>query len=184
MRRLKKKYKRPRRPWDAARIKEEKTVSKEYGLRRKREIWKAQALLRNFRERARERISAEGAKKGTALLSKLQSLGLLPAGAGLDDVLALGVENILERRLQTQVFRKGLAKTPRQARQLIVHGKVRVGARKIIYPSYMVKVEEEDKIKKVEHDKGERKAAKAKDQGKAETGEGQDETPAVRAVRE
>lgn len=149
MRRLKKKYKRPRRPWDAERIKDEKTILKEYGLRRKREIWKAQALLRNFRQRARQLISAEEREKEAALLARLQRLGLLQAGAGLDDVLALDVNKILERRLQTLVLRKGLADTPLQARQMITHGRVKVGSRKIVYPSYMITVEEEDKIESV-----------------------------------
>jgi small subunit ribosomal protein S4 len=73
-------------------------------------------------------------------------MGVLGEGAMLDDVLDLSTENILERRLQTLVWRKGFAKTPYMARQLIVHGKVRVAGRRIRQPGYLVPVEEEGLI--------------------------------------
>ena len=79
-------------------------------------------------------------------LNKLVNLGLLQKGQGLDDALALTVENILDRRLQTIVFRKGAAKTPRQARQFITHGHLSIEGRRMVYPSYMVPAEEEAKI--------------------------------------
>lgn len=64
----------------------------------------------------------------------------------LDNVLALDVKDILDRRLQTIIFKKGIAHTPKQARQLIIHGKVLIDNRKIIFPSYIVLLEEEGKI--------------------------------------
>ncbi|MFH1294566.1 MAG: 30S ribosomal protein S4 [Candidatus Aenigmatarchaeota archaeon] len=171
MRKLNKKYKRPRRPWDANRLAEEKIILKEYGLRRKRELWKASAILRDFRQRARILISAEEPEKKAALLERLQRVGLLPEGAGLDDVLALNAKNILERRLQTVVLRKGIATTPMQARQLITHGKILIDGRKTVYPSYMVTTEEEEKIIKVkENDRKEKPKPKAE---KIQTGEDQ-----------
>mgnify|MGYP001773173473 CR=1 FL=1 len=78
--------------------------------------------------------------------NKLYKLGLLNEGATLDDVLGLTVKDILNRRLQTIVYKKGLANTPKQARQFIVHGHVKINGRKIIYPSYLVNRDEEDKI--------------------------------------
>jgi len=147
MRRLKKKYKRPKRLWDKERIEKEKELIKTYGLRRKREIWKAEAILRKYRRMARELIAKKDKEKEKVLIEKLVRMGILSStNATLDDVLGLTVENILERRLQTIVYRKGFANTPKQARQFIVHGHVFVNGRKNIFPSYLVPVEEEDKI--------------------------------------
>ena len=146
MRRLKKKYKKPRKPWDKARIEKEKELMKKYGLRRKREIWRAEAILRNFRRRARELAAKKDKEAEKILLDKLYRLGLLEKNATLDDVLSLTIEDILERRLQTMVFKKNLANTPKHARQLIVHGHIAVDGRRTIYPSFLVTRELEDKI--------------------------------------
>jgi len=146
MRRLKKKYERPLKPWDKERIEREKELKKIYGLRRKREIWRAEALLRKYRRMAREVIATKDKEKERVLIKKLARLGILEENATAEDVLGLTVENFLERRLQTIVFRKGLANTPKQARQFIVHGHVKINGRKIVYPSYLVPKEEEDKI--------------------------------------
>ncbi len=147
MRRLRKKLKRPRTPWDSSLIEEEKVILRDYGLRRKREILRARAILRSFRRRARSLIAERNEEAEGILLDKLANLGLLRKGQGLDDVLALTVSNILDRRLQTIVFRRGMAKTPRQARQIIVHGHISIGERRMVYPSYMVPVGEEGRIK-------------------------------------
>lgn len=146
MRRLRKKLKKPRAPWNSTLIEEEKKILSTFGLRRKREILKAREILRNFRRRARSLIAERDEEAEGILLNKLANLGLLQKGQGLDDVLALTVENILERRLQTIVFRKGIAKTPKQARQLITHGHVSIGGRRMSYPSYMVPVDGEGNI--------------------------------------
>jgi len=159
MRRLEKKYKRPRRPWDIAVIKSERETLKAYGLRRKHELRKSEAILRKFRHRARMLISKHDREEESALLSSLRRSGLLAEKAGLDDVLALNVSNILERRLETIVLRKGMAKTPLQARQLVTHGSIRINGRKIVYPSYLVPVAEEGIIEKVEHAKKGTKAS-------------------------
>jgi len=147
MRRIRKKYKKPFRPWDKERIEEEKKVMKKYGLRRKKEIWKAGAILRNFRRRARE-IAAKNDKEGERiLLDKLYNLGIFESReVKLDDVLDLKIDNILSRRLQTLVFEKKLSNTILQARQLIVHGHIAVDGRRTTFPSYLVPREKEDKI--------------------------------------
>jgi len=67
-------------------------------------------------------------------------------GASLDDVLALDVEAVLSRRLQTMAYVKGLAFNPRQARQFIVHGHLAVGTRTVRVPGYLVTRSEEESI--------------------------------------
>ena len=146
MRRLKKKYKRPKKPWDKERIEEEKRLMEKYGLRRKREIWRAREILRKFRRRARRLVAERDKEKEKVLLDKLYRMGILEKNATLDDVLSLTVEDILERRLQTIVFRKGLAKTPKQARQFIVHGHIAFDGRRTVYPSMPVPRGMEDKV--------------------------------------
>lgn len=145
MRRSRKKYETPRRPWDRARIDEEKKLMRLYGLRRKREIWRAEAIVRKYRRIARALIAKKDKKIERMLLDKLSKLGILEAQS-IDDVLGMTIENVLERRLQTVVWRKGLANTPKQARQLIVHGHITINGRKVTWPSYIVPKDEEDKI--------------------------------------
>jgi small subunit ribosomal protein S4 len=149
MKRSRKKYETPKKPWDKARIEKEKEILKKFGLKRKRELWRAEAILRKYRRMARELVAKKDKEKEKILLEKLEKIGVLKEGSGLDDVLALTVEDILERRLQTIVYRKGLANTIKHARQLIVHGHVKIKGRKINYPSYIVPREEEDKIEVV-----------------------------------
>ncbi len=149
--RNKKKYERPRRPWVIQRIKEEKELAERYGLKNKREIWKANSLIRKYRREVRN-ILAEIAgmkptehtmKKQEAIMNRLKRYGIVEADAKLEDVLALDVEHLLERRLQTLVYRKGLANTIKQARQLIVHGHIAINGRRVTIPSYIVRVDEE-----------------------------------------
>jgi small subunit ribosomal protein S4 len=146
------KYDTPSHPWQGTRIKEENELLKKYGLKNKRELWKAQSTLRNYRRQARDLLARlrygdlQAEKEKKDLLMKLANLGLLPDSASLDDVLALDLEKLLERRLQTLVYLKGLAYTPKQARQLIVHGHASVRGRKVTVPGYLVKRNEEPSI--------------------------------------
>lgn len=140
----KKKYESPKKPYDKSRIESEKNILKEFGLRRKHEIWRAESMLRNFRRRARELLARPDEKKEKDLFQKLHSLGV--TCLKLDDILGVSLENILSRRLQTVVFKKGLANTSKQARQLIVHGHVSIDGKKIRWPSYLMQSNEEDKI--------------------------------------
>ncbi len=147
MKRQKKKYERPKKPWDKARIEEEKKLLEKYGLRRKREIWRAESILRNYRRIARELAAKRDKEKEKILIDKLFKMGILKKkDATLDDVLALTVEDILERRLQTLVHKKGLAKTLKQARQFIVHGHIALDGRRVRWPSMLVPLGHEDKI--------------------------------------
>jgi len=145
-------YETPNHPWQAARIKEEKEIVKKYGLKNKTEIWKARSKLRQIRGQARDLqgkqlTGSEQVKRETAgLLARLQRMGLVSGEARLDDILALNVEAILMRRLQTMAYLKGLASTPTQARQMIVHGHVAIGGRRVNIPGYHVSKAEETAI--------------------------------------
>lgn len=143
------KFAKPGHPWQRARMAEEKPIQKEYGLKTKNELWKATSALKSFANQAKRLTAlrtqqAETEKK--QLLERLARLGLLKTGATLDDVLALTVKNLLERRLQTIVMRKGLARTAVQSRQLIVHGHVLIKDKKVSAPSYIVPTSEESNI--------------------------------------
>jgi len=146
VRRLRKKFKKPKLVWDLTDIKEDRDLIREYGLRRKRELLVAREILRGFRQRARGLIAVENPEEKQKLLNKLEKIGMLTEGKERDNVLALTVKNILERRLQTIVFRKGMADSIKHARQLITHGHIVVSGRRTKFPSYLVPVEEEDKI--------------------------------------
>ncbi len=149
IRKHRKTYKRPKKRWDLARLQEERRLMKLYGLKRKKELWKAKEILRKFRRTARFLIGKVGEKYEKIkkdLMDKLYRLGLIEKNAQLDDVLDLTVEDILKRRLQTIVYEKRLASTIKQARQLIAHGHIAIGDQKITSPSYLVKRDEEDKV--------------------------------------
>ncbi|MCS7123656.1 MAG: 30S ribosomal protein S4 [Candidatus Aenigmarchaeota archaeon] len=147
MRRLKKKYSKPFRPWDEERLIEEKKMMKKYGLKRKKELWVSEAILRKFRRMAREAAAKNDENLKNTLIKKLYKLGILEINADLASVLNLTVEDILKRRLQTILFNKNLAKSIKHARQLITHKKVFIGDRIVPFPSYLVGREEENYIR-------------------------------------
>jgi len=146
------KYSTPSHPWQSDRIKEENELIHKYGLKNKREVWKAKSMLTSFRQTARTLLAhlrtgdEQAMREKDMLLARLSTLGILPDDAQLDDVLALDVEAILGRRLQTVAYMKGLAFTPQQARQFIVHGHIAVAGKKVTIPSYIIKKKEEDFI--------------------------------------
>ena len=143
------KFTRPYKRWDKNRIVEEHGLMRTCGLKNKKELWRARAELRRIRANARALLTALGEEKELRekeLLSRLYRLGLLPKDATLDDVLSLDIRDILERRLQTMVWRKGLARTIFQARQLVVHGHVYVHGSRVTVPSYWVTRDEEGEI--------------------------------------
>lgn len=137
-----KKYETPSHPWEGERIKEEHALIREYGLANKKEVWRMRSILRKWQKRAREIISLpeeERKKEEKKLIESLNNMGILPKDASLDAVLALTIKDVLERRLQTQVFKQGLANTIKQARQFIVHGKIMVDGRTITSPAFLLK---------------------------------------------
>lgn len=142
----KKRYDTPEKGWEGGRIKEEKELISEFGLKNKKEVWKAQSFIRNMRREARKLIASENKDKRENIIGKLNSLGLVKEKAELDDVLSLDVIDILKRRLQTLVYKKGIANTMKEARQEITHGRIKVDGKKVDVPSYLVRKEEENKI--------------------------------------
>jgi len=147
--RQRKKYETPRFPWRTDTLRRELGLIGQYGLRNKRELWRHETALSRFREIARSLLgmpTEQRTRMEKQLLNRLNRLGILSETVVLDDVLDLTIEDILERRLQTIVFRKGLAKSMQQARQLITHGHVAIGEQRVPSPSYMVLRDEEAEI--------------------------------------
>lgn len=152
----KKLYNTPHHPWQKTRIDEETALVKKYGLRNKKNVWKFASMLRKYRSQARTLLGVIGtglatedshyAREAKEVQAKLQKLGVLKEESKLEDILALKVEDLLERQLQTIVFRKGYANSMKQARQFIVHGHISINGRKITVPSYMVLKSEEETI--------------------------------------
>ena len=143
MKRKHKKYSRPKRPFDKARIEEEAEIKEEYGLKNKIEIWKANSQIKSIREKAKGLISS-GHEKQNAFFERLKKTGF--KANSIAEVLSLEKKDYLNRRLQTVVFKKRLARSPKHARQLIVHKKILVDGRAIDSPSYIVPVDLEGKI--------------------------------------
>ena len=147
-------YQTPKRPFEKTRIEEETRLVVEFGLRNKREVWKATGHLRRYRRAARDLLAmvsagtedSKIAAKRAELIDHMQRMGLLGPGADIEDVLSLRVQQELERRLQTVVYRKGLARSPKQARQLITHGHIAIKGRRVTIPSYRVTRNEEGDI--------------------------------------
>ena len=142
-----KKYSRPRKPFDTVRIKAENDLVDRYGLKNKREIWKAKAKLDSIRNRAKEILHESTEEEQKLFLDKLSKLGYKIEE--IVDVLALTEEDVLNRRLQTIILKKGITTTTKGARQLITHKHISIDNKIVNIPSYHVIINEEDKIKKV-----------------------------------
>ena len=148
-RKARKKYDTPPHPWNADRIKSENKLMSKYGLKNKKEIQKADTLVRNYSRDARYLLGFaqdEIKVQKRELLGHLIREGVLPDNAELEDILNLTVEDIFRRRLQTVVYQKGLARTAKEARMFIVHGHITLNNKKIDSPSYVVQKGEEDLI--------------------------------------
>ena len=149
-----KQYEKPTRKFEKERQAEEVRLLVTYGLRNKREVWKAQMTLRRFRRAARDITAMSSAgvdpkaveTKKRQMLGHLERMGFLGADSDIESVLSLKVEQQLERRLQTIVYRKGLARSPKQARQFVTHGHIMVAGRKVTVPGYQVSRAEEGQV--------------------------------------
>ncbi len=149
-----KSYETPRHPWRRDQLEVELRLMGEYGLRNKRELWRYKTMLSHVRGIARSLLGkpeAERSRIEREYLAKLSRMGILPESASIDDVLDLEIRDLLERRLQTMVFRRGLAKTLYQARQLVSHGHISVAGKIVSVPGYMVKREEDQRLKYFAH---------------------------------
>ncbi|GAA5930872.1 uncharacterized protein JCM15063_002483 [Sporobolomyces koalae] len=142
----------PRRPYEAARLDAELKLAGEFGLKNKHEIWRISLTLSKIRRAAREllKLDEKDPKRlfeGNALIRRLVRIGVLDeTRMRLDYVLALKIEDFLERRLQTQVFKSGLAKSIHHARVLIRQRHIRVGKQVVNVPSFVVRLDSQKHI--------------------------------------
>ncbi|MDG5774958.1 30S ribosomal protein S4 [Haloarculaceae archaeon H-GB2-1] len=145
-------YETPNHPFQGERIADEANLLGRYGLKNKEELWRSQSELRSYRREARSLLGRAGDeseavdRESEEFLARLKRIGVLDEQDSLDDILSLEVTDVLERRLQTVVYRKGYANTPQQARQFISHGHIVVGDSRVSTPSYKVPVEEEELV--------------------------------------
>ncbi len=138
-----KRFKKPRKLYDKPRIEEENKLAKKYGLKNKKEIWKAESEIEKIRRQAKGLITADPDKQ-KVLVNRLKKLGFKVDKVA--DILGLNKEDWLKRRLQSIVAAKKFASTAKGARQFIVHKHVTIDGRVINIPGYIVKIDEEDKI--------------------------------------
>ena len=148
-RKSKKTFQRPRRIWTTDQLNSELYIVGSYGLRNKRELWRAQTEVARLRNQARALLAIPAEvrhEKETQLLNFLNRQGLVNESASLDDVLNLKIEDLLDRRLQTIVMKKNGSRSPHLARQMVVHKHVSIGDRFVNIPGYLVKRDEEEQI--------------------------------------
>ncbi len=142
-------YQTPRHPWRKEQLEEELRLLGEYGLRNKRELRHHETQLSEIRGIARTLLGAteeQRARLESNYLKRMSRLGILPETASVDNILDLNVKDLMERRLQTVVYRTGLARTVHQARQFVNHGHIAIGGDIVSIPGYLVRKEEESRI--------------------------------------
>ena len=142
-------WKKPKRPLNYNLMMDELKTLGTFGLKTKRELWKARTNLSKLRHQARSLLALRQEirkEKEPVLINSLSKIGLVDKNSTLDAVLNLQVTDLLSRRLQTIVQRKLYFKTPYHARQAIVHGHIMIGDRIVTIPSYVVKIDEESNI--------------------------------------
>ena len=143
-------WKKPKRPFNFDLKMEELKILGTFGLKTKRELWKARTELSRVRNQARSLLALRQEireEKEPILMNSLSRVGYVESDATLDDVLNLEINDLLARRLQTIVQKKFYFTTPYQARQAVSHGHVLIGDKVVNIPSYLVNVDEEEKVK-------------------------------------
>lgn len=143
-------WRKPKRPLNYDLKMEELRTLGSFGLRTKKELWKAHTELSRVRNQARSLLALRQevrAEREPILMSSLTRIGLVSGDATLDDVLNLQVTDLLARRLQTIVWKRLGFSSPYQARQAVVHGHIMLGDRIVNVPSYVVRPDEEPTIR-------------------------------------
>ena len=145
---IRKKYETPPQMWDSARIAREHDLKQKYGLKNLRELWLQSSELRRIKQNVRNVLAGRAsAGVGKDIIARLSRYNIVKSDATPDDLLVVDVEALLERRLQTIVLRKGLAKSSRQARQLVAHGLIAINGRRVTSPGHLVLASEEAGIR-------------------------------------
>ncbi len=150
----KKKYSKPPHPWIKSRIDTEKVLMKEYGLKNKKQLWRMEKILANFKDQVKRLTASTGEqadKEKQQLRNRLESLDLLKQDQELGDILASDLKSVLDRRLQSRILKKELARSINQARQFITHEHIKVGDKVINSPSYLIRLNEDNKISFVDN---------------------------------
>merc|ERR1712224_997728 len=145
-------FRKPKRAFEKERLDAEMKIVGEYGLKNKREVWRSQYALAKIRTAARTLLTLDEKNEqrifaGDALLRRMIRIGLLlESEKKLDYVLGLTTAKLMERRLQTKVFKLGLAKSIHHARVLIRQRHIRVGKQICDIPSFLVRLDSQKHI--------------------------------------
>lgn len=111
-----------------------------------------QITLAKLRKAARELLTLDENDprrlfEGSALMKRMYKYGLLNENENkLDYILGLTIHRFMDRRLQTLVYRKGLANSVHQARVLIRQRHIRLGKNLTNVPSVMIRMDQEKNI--------------------------------------
>lgn len=149
IRRTRKKYSTPGHPWNKERIELERAYSRKYGLQNKKELWKVESKLKDIKDQIKKFPTMSEEQRSTAeqlLRARLKRMGLIDDKTMLGEVLGYETDVLLDRRLQTIVHKKGLARSAKQARQMITHEHITVNGKTVNSPGYLVLQDEEATI--------------------------------------
>jgi small subunit ribosomal protein S4 len=153
IKKIRKKYSKPSHPWRQSRIDEENAIIKEYGISKKTELWKTISKLESFKNQAKSVAAVNTGQSSNQnliqrqnLFNRMASYNLVKVGDSLDAVLGVTLQDVLNRRLQTLVFKKGFAKSMKQSRQMITHRHILIKSKIVTSPSYLVRSSEEASI--------------------------------------
>ncbi|KAM3130994.1 ribosomal 40S subunit protein S9B [Paramecium bursaria] len=123
-----------------------------YGLKNKREAWRVQLTVARIRKAARELLTLDPKDprrlfEGEALIKRMLRYGLInQEEKNLDFVLGITDYKMLERRLQTLIFKTKQANSIHHARVLIRQRHIRVGKRLVNSPSFLVRIDSEKNV--------------------------------------